>query len=99
MPIEPTPFEHVVVAEATYVTPPVMVAPFAGSLTDTPANAAGIQTADRHTNSDNDLSIKNPFSDYGFISFRVAELDLWRTGGCARERTRGLGKKWRLGGA
>ena len=62
MPIEPTPFEHeLVVADAMYWTDPVIVAPLAGSLSVTPAKAAGVSSERVHTNGNNDFSTK-PFS-------------------------------------
>jgi hypothetical protein len=59
------PCEQEVLAEATYCTDPDTVAPLAGVLTDTPAKAAGANSADKHTISDKDFSM-NAFSKYGF---------------------------------
>jgi hypothetical protein len=59
MPIEATPFEQEVVAEATNDTAPETVAPLAGELTLTPvANADGIDIAKRHTISNRDFSMQ-----------------------------------------
>jgi hypothetical protein len=53
MPIEATPFEHDVVAEATNDTAPDTVAPLEGDVTVTPVpNAAGAQIPNKHTISD-----------------------------------------------
>jgi hypothetical protein len=59
MPIEATPFEHDVVAEAAKDTAPDTVAPFAGDVTVTPvANAAGAKIPNRHTISDRYFSMQ-----------------------------------------
>jgi hypothetical protein len=68
MPILATPFEQEVVADALKATGPDTVAPLAGELTVTPANAAGAPIASRHTINRNDFGMLN-FSEL-FISFQ-----------------------------
>src|SRR5260370_26792023 len=94
MPMEATPFEHDVVAEATKDTDPDTVEPFAGDVTDTPvANAAGEQIPNRHTISDRHFCMQQ-FSK-SFTSFRPAGTAGETPSGRASGRVKRSLQKWR----
>jgi hypothetical protein len=74
-----------VVAVALKFTGELTVLSFAGSVTVTPANAAGANKAVKQTNSDKDFSIK-PSPNMDLLNFRTAELQLFKADRCAGGR-------------
>ena len=72
MPMEATPLEQEVVADATNETDQETVAPFVGLVTVTPANAAGAQIANRHTSNIRHFSMQSLSNRY--LVFDLLEL-------------------------